>query len=829
MKPRFTPRLLLFPSLALLAPLAPAQTPDTTPPSAPPSLHCTAETVGATRLEWAAASDDIGVAGYFIYRNGALIGTTTTDCTFTDTTTTAGHTYRYSVTAYDTAPNESPESPAALATFAPAAELPAFPGAEGFGARITGGRGGEVVYVTNLNATGPGSFFAAMSVPRRRYVLFKVSGVNAPSTRWDDNHNVREGDVTVAGQTSPAGVVFRGLYSAARYGSGSSARNNMVFRHLRSRQGVDQDNLRLLDSSNLIVDHCSFAWAGDECAQISQTFNHTIQNSIFAETLGSHWDRGGILVKYSSVGYPLDTISFHHNLFYRIGGRLPVVDCDDGLCERCETPDSIDIEISHNVLWDPGQPIYLKAYYLNPWGRNFQASFRINYINNYAHARSSFPYGMFGTHNNAADQLYYSGNKINIHPNFADAELVYCCNNFLVNHPNTTPLIAAVATPHPFPSITGDVTGDPLIDVAAANFGAFPRDPMDRRFIRQMASRQINPLHQSEAEANDAFSLDWITPPPPPLDSDDDGMPDAWELHNGLNPLSPDHTGKQLSMRYTGVEGYDNIECYINRLSDHLVSGAPLVEGTATAYPVVLSATASPARITPGVATAVVITVAPGTPNDIAAVELSAATLLAPYTVPSPARLTITTERTGDLWTHTINVPANRDPGSYEVLIHVLDRAGRHGYALVPVAIASTPDTATYAGWRSESFAGSDLANDAISGPAADPDGAGVTNLQRFGFGLAARGPVANPVTLGTVSTAGQTYLTLSFNRRAEAPGLTYTVEASTDLATWAPVPGLTYTAGTPARVTAQDTVPIGTPGIARRFLRVRVSQVYSD
>ncbi len=133
------------------------------------------------------------------------------------------------------------------------------------------------------------------------------------------------------------------------------------------------------------------------------------------------------------------------------------------------------------------------------------------------------------------------------------------------------------------------------------------------------------------------------------------------------------------------------------------------------------------------------------------------------------------------------------------------------------------PVPQTYSAWRSEYFAGSDLANDAISGPAADPEGAGVTNLQRFGFGLAARGPVANPVTLGTVSSGGQTYLTLSFDRRAAAAGLSYSVESSTDLATWAPVPGLTYTAGTPASVTAQDIVTLGSP--PRRFLRLRVSQ----
>ncbi len=128
---------------------------------------------------------------------------------------------------------------------------------------------------------------------------------------------------------------------------------------------------------------------------------------------------------------------------------------------------------------------------------------------------------------------------------------------------------------------------------------------------------------------------------------------------------------------------------------------------------------------------------------------------------------------------------------------------------------------ATYALWRAASF-GADTANDSISGPLADPDGAGVTNLQRYAFALPARGPVANPVTLGTTAVGTDTYLTLTFPRRATADGLTYTLESSSDLATWTAVPARTYTAGTPATVTAEDSLP--TTSGSRRFLRVRVS-----
>jgi hypothetical protein len=70
---------------------------------------------------------------------------------------------------------------------------------------------------------------------------------------------------------------------------------------------------------------------------------------------------------------------------------------------------------------------------------------------------------------------------------------------------------------------------------------------------------------------NDAFQLDFTTPPTPPADTDNDGMPNDWETANGLNPNVQDHNGTQLSKKFTGVEGYTNLECYLNELSDKLV------------------------------------------------------------------------------------------------------------------------------------------------------------------------------------------------------------------------------------------------------------------
>ena len=204
--------------------------------------------------------------------------------------------------------------------------IPAFPGAEGFGAVATGGRGGNVYYVTNLNCSGPGSLQNGLNQAGAKYILFKVSGVIPCAAE------VFKGDVTIAGQTSPAGVIVRGIILDEIYEQNTNSRN-VIIRHLRSRpkptqtlpsQGyVLDDGLRLDGASNVIVDHCSFANAIDESVQISHSRNITIQNSMLSETLGEHFHLGGMLVNYSRADHPQDNISIHHNVWNRIGGRFP--------------------------------------------------------------------------------------------------------------------------------------------------------------------------------------------------------------------------------------------------------------------------------------------------------------------------------------------------------------------------------------------------------------------------------------------------------------------------------------------------------------------------
>ncbi|MEO0056028.1 MAG: hypothetical protein RLZZ50_1975, partial [Verrucomicrobiota bacterium] len=112
------------------------------------------------------------------------------------------------------------------------AQIPAFPGAEGSGALATGGRGGDVYYVTNLNASGAGSFFDAIAtVPAAgRTIVFAVSGyIRLPS--GSGGTRLTASKVTIAGQTAPGDGI--GFYNNFFRISSS----DVVIRHVRFRHG----------------------------------------------------------------------------------------------------------------------------------------------------------------------------------------------------------------------------------------------------------------------------------------------------------------------------------------------------------------------------------------------------------------------------------------------------------------------------------------------------------------------------------------------------------------------------------------------------------------
>ena len=185
--------------------------------------------------------------------------------------------------------------------------LKAFPGAEGFGKNATGGRGGKVLFVTNLNDSGSGSFRAAVEAKGPRTVVFRVGGtINLTSNLTIDND-----DITIAGETAPGdGILLKGDIFQVKA-------NNVIIRYLRSRYGGSGqgtgDAMSVYAStrsiSDIIFDHCSISWGGDENFNVRGNGNNiatdiTLQNSIIAEC------GYGLLLYQGS-----NRVSIHRNLF----------------------------------------------------------------------------------------------------------------------------------------------------------------------------------------------------------------------------------------------------------------------------------------------------------------------------------------------------------------------------------------------------------------------------------------------------------------------------------------------------------------------------------
>jgi pectate lyase len=190
---------------------------------------------------------------------------------------------------------------------ATAAPVPAFPGAEGFGALASGGSGGETNIVSHLNDSGPGSFREAVS-QRHRIVTFSVSG----TVRLKSNVSVAS-DVTIAGE-SAAGIT---LYGHSVSFSGSS---NIVVRYVRFREGIGGDrgkcSVNIAGGANMIFDHVSIEWGRWDCLGLTQgSHDITIQNSIIGEAIDPQ--RFGALVD------SVNNVTLSHNLWIHNHSRNP--------------------------------------------------------------------------------------------------------------------------------------------------------------------------------------------------------------------------------------------------------------------------------------------------------------------------------------------------------------------------------------------------------------------------------------------------------------------------------------------------------------------------
>jgi hypothetical protein len=467
----------------------------------------------------------------------------------------------------------------ALATTLTATAAPrAFPGAEGFGASATGGRGGRVIYVTNTRPTGRGSLQWALDQPGKKYVLFRTSGV------INSQIHLNQGDATIAGQTSPGGITVRGFvtdedpFQDQQVKAPDSHAENWILQHIRIRPGSNgpsDDGLRLRYTRNAIVDHVSIGNATDEAMEISYSNRLSIQNCILAETVGSHAFYGGLLMNYSNPahGFALDQLSIHHNMFVRIQGRLPEASRES----FAAAGSTMRWELSCNLYWDPSFFIAIGSdtnVVTDNRGRPFPIYHALNIVNNQFHTRANFPYGMFDDailRNPASarrNSLFVSGNRMDSLPDRSGYSLFYCCNDFPQAQPDDSPNLAQARNRrHTFPRITYTSVQN-LRRNLVAEAGAFPRDPMDRRLLLPIRMNRITPSRTDQNPADDALLPAYEgNPPPPPQDTDLDGMPDDWEIAHNLDPNTANHNGTGLSPK-----GYTNLEVYLHELSANLTA-----------------------------------------------------------------------------------------------------------------------------------------------------------------------------------------------------------------------------------------------------------------
>lgn len=453
--------------------------------------------------------------------------------------------------------NNCPTVPQVMVT---AGAVPAFPGAEGFGAVATGGRGGAVCVVSNLSASGAGSLQACLDRTGPKYIVFRTSGVITGPLY------IRQGDATLAGQTSPGGIVIRGGVLCDNVYDPYNCRN-MVFRHMRFRGGADA--LRLSGTDRVVVDHCSFANAGDENIEISRSQNVTVQYSVVAEPVGDHFRYGGILINYSKDRFPLDRLSIHHTVWNGCYGRLPEISCEengDGPGTSNCSGRRLQAEVSYNLMFDVSDPVYYNRCTGVNEGNDCGASARnfllgLNFVGNVMHRRAALadqPMFVNELSRNTANQVFWQNDVFVTRGAMSPARLSLPSQSARLGHP------AVTAT-----------APEQLLPLLQAQAGAFPRDPMDTR----LAGYLSQPVDSRPAAWNssvgisrgDAFTLR-SNPPAAPADSDNDGMPDAWEMARGLRPDCPNANAVTLSSRPNNgiagcTAGYTDLECYLNALS----------------------------------------------------------------------------------------------------------------------------------------------------------------------------------------------------------------------------------------------------------------------
>lgn len=446
------------------------------------------------------------------------------------------------------------------------AQTKAFPGAEGAGQYTTGGRGTPntpttVFAVTNLLDDGSvGSLRHAITASATyRTIIFRVSGTIHLNSKLDIKDNT-----TIAGQTAPGGGICLADYPVVISG------DNVILRYLRCRLGDKNQNkgkvngsgnddaLGNLGNKNIIIDHCSVSWSNDEALTVYRGDSVTLQWNIISEPLNYsyHFETGDTDYERHGYGGIWGGRHFtgHHNLFAHLKSRVPRFSGTyNGVADTGDFRNNVlyNWEINNIYGGEGGHYNIVNNYYKQ--GVNTSTSSKRRYQIAESDSTTSQPYAKYYITGN-----YMTGSTTNTNNNW---------KGVVMQSGNLADTVKAkVSVPYNLPALASETSAIQAYDDVLQNAGAIlpQRDTLDQRIVNDVKNGTGHIIDvQGGFSHGTAYALTvnaWPTlaSTTPPLDTDGDGMPDSYELANGLNPNNASDRNNRNSDGYTALEVYLN-------------------------------------------------------------------------------------------------------------------------------------------------------------------------------------------------------------------------------------------------------------------------------
>ncbi len=495
-----------------------------------------------------------------------------------------------------------------------AQDAPAFPGAEGFGRYTTGGRGGKVIHVTNLNDSGTGSLRWALSQSGTKTIVFDVSGYIDLKSQLNVSSNT-----TIAGQTAPGdGITLR--YYTLYFGKS----DNVIVRFIRCRRSQVKDVNDGADATwgrnrkNIILDHCSFSWSIDEVASFYDNRNFTMQWCNVTEGLNAGHNKGDH--SYGGIWGGKDA-SFHHNFIAHVQNRAPRFNgarynwdgYDKTLYENSIQAERVDFRNCVMYNWGNRNGCYggpgggyinmINNYYkAGPGTSNKDRVTQVSVSNASNGGNNPFPgyasrYYINGNYVTAASSpenydwkgvIYDSGLfDINGEIYIADPNHYYGKNQ---TYEKNTSGVDCIRLKLDEPIDAGEVTthnAQTAYEKVLKYCGAsYVRDACDLRYAEEAENGTttfkgaivkragildvINDPEGTEDPTTASYPTLRKEKRPDSFDTDGDGIPDEWETANGLNP-SDDIDGNAYTIDTKGY--YTNLEVYLNSIVEDIMKG----------------------------------------------------------------------------------------------------------------------------------------------------------------------------------------------------------------------------------------------------------------